>query len=449
VTDPRGSAAAVVDGDPGITWIASGDSTKPGAADASVRITLPAPRRVSGLTVVVPQGRYPARPTRIGVDLGTGRQIRTLPADGHVDLDPAVTGTITVSVVAFDELVDVNSLGFADPAPPGIAEIRLDGAPMPTAPPDRVITVGCSDGLVMSIGGRRIPLSLTTTARRLRSGDAVAATPCTSAPVPMAAGRTSVSVAPSEAFTVDSVALTTAGALTPPTDTVRPVTPKTWGPDSRVVEIDPSVAERVFVVPESTNPGWHATLDGRALSPIVVNGWQQGWVVPAGTSGTLRLDYPLDKPYRLALLIGLLAVAALFVAAVWPDRRRRDVGAPVSPSRSPVLATIGTGLALVVFGGWVGVVVGVVTAPAVLFLRRRRPRAVPVVVAGAFGLGVAGLSWGPWASGEAYTGFDWWVTLPALVAVAALATVAVSAPRSWLRRSRSRTARRAGSSTSP
>ncbi|MCP2159631.1 arabinofuranan 3-O-arabinosyltransferase [Williamsia serinedens] len=449
VTDPRGSADAVVDGDPGTTWIASGDSTRPGAADASVRITLPSPRRVTGLTVVVPQGRYPARPTRIGVDLGTGRQIRTLPADGHVDLDPAVTGTITVSVVAFDDLVDVNSLGFADPAPPGIAEIRLDGAPMPTAPPDRVVTVGCSDGLAMSVGTRRVPLSLTTTARRLRSGDAVAATPCTSGPVPMSAGRTEVTVTPSEAFTVDSVALTTGRTLTPPTDTVRPVPPRTWGPDSRVADIDPSSAERVFVVPESTNTGWHATLDGRSLTPIVVNGWQQGWVVPAGTSGTLRLDYPLDKPYRLALLIGLLAVAALVVAALWPDRRRRDVGAPIGAPRAPVLGAVGAGLALVVFGGWVGVAVGAIVAPAALLLRRRRPRAVPLVVAGAFGLGVAGLSWGPWASGDPYTGFDWWVTLPALVAVAALATVVLSPPRSRPRRSRSRMARRAGSSTSP
>ncbi|MGZ8177429.1 alpha-(1-_3)-arabinofuranosyltransferase domain-containing protein [Williamsia sp. SKLECPSW1] len=458
VTDPRGSAQAAVDGDPGTTWIAADDTTTPGAADASVRLTLPSPRRVSGMTITVPRGRYPARPTTIGVDLGTGRQIRTLPADGHIDLDPAVTDSITVSVVAFDDLVDVNSLGFADPAPPGIAEIRLDGAPMPTAPPDRVISVGCGDGIAMSVGGRRIPLSLTTTAERLLSGDAIAATPCGDSPVPLSAGDTTVSVAPSDAFTVDSVALTTTGALTPPTDTVTPVAPITWTPSSRTADIGSSSAARVFVVPESTNPGWHARLDGRALEPIVVNGWQQGWVVPAGASGTLRLDYPLDRPYRLALLLGLIAVAALFVAALWPDRRRRDGGDAVGPPRTPVLAWLGGLVALIVFGGWVGVVAGAVTAPAILALRRRRPRAVPVVVAGLFGLGVAGLSWGPWASGDPYTGFDWWVTLPAVVAMAALAAIMVpsGSRRSWgrfftsvRRRSRSRTARRAGSSTSP
>jgi arabinofuranan 3-O-arabinosyltransferase len=452
VTDPRGSAQATVDGDTGTTWTAA-DATAPGSADASVRLTLPSARQVTGMTVTVPRGRYPARPTVIGVDLGTGRQVRTLPADGHIDLDPAVTSTITVSVVAQEDLVDVNSLGFAAPAPPGIAEIRLDGAPMPTASPDRPVTVGCADGVTMTIGDRRIPLTLTTTAGRLRSGDAVAATPCEQAPVPLAAGRTEVTVTPSRAFTVDSVALTTRDALTPPTDPARPVTPRTWTADSRTADIEPSSAQRVFVVPESTNPGWHATVGGRSLTPIVVNGWQQGWIVPAGTSGTLRLDYPLDKPYRLALLLGLLAVAALFVAALWPDRpgRRRRIDGPVGAPRALLPAALGAAVALVVFGGWVGVVAGAVTAPAILALRRRRPRAVPLVVAGAFGLGVVGLSWGPWASGEPYTGFDWWVTLPALVSVASLAVVAVpvTGVRSRFRRSRSRTARRAGSSTSP
>ncbi|MFD0925143.1 alpha-(1-_3)-arabinofuranosyltransferase domain-containing protein [Williamsia deligens] len=456
ITDPRASASAVVDGDPGTTWVAPDESTRPGAATPSVRITLPTARRVTGLTVTVPEGRYPARPTTVGVDLGTGRQIRKLPRDGHIDLDPAVTASVTVSVVAHDDLVDVNSLGFAETAPPGIAEIRLDGAPMATAPADRVVSVPCSAGIAMSVAGRRIPLSVTTTARRLVSGDAVAAVPCGGdTSVPLAAGSRSVTVAPSEAFSVDSVSLTaqTATPTTDGPDTMRPVAPTTWTADHRVADVAASGVDRVFVVPESTNPGWHATLDGRALRAVTVNGWQQGWIVPAGAAGAVTLDYPLDGPYRLAMLLGLIAVAVLFLAAALPDRRRRDEGAAPTPVHAPTVAIVGAAAVMVVLGGWVGAAAGVLTAVATITLRRRRPRVVPVAVAAMFGLGVVGLSWGPWASGDPYTGFDWWVTLPALVAVAGLATVSSPArgfvTRWASRRSRSRMARRAGSSTRP
>ena len=44
-----------------------------------------------------------------------------------------------------------------------------------------------------------------------------------------------------------------------------------------------SAAPRVLVVPESINPGWTARLaDGTALTPVTVNGWQQGWVRARG-----------------------------------------------------------------------------------------------------------------------------------------------------------------------
>ena len=45
----------------------------------------------------------------------------------------------------------------------------------------------------------------------------------------------------------------------------------------------------MIVVPESINPGWIAhTANGVTLTPVVVNGWQQGWVVPAGDRAPSR-----------------------------------------------------------------------------------------------------------------------------------------------------------------
>ncbi|MGJ0118340.1 alpha-(1-_3)-arabinofuranosyltransferase domain-containing protein [Williamsia sp. MIQD14] len=455
VPDQRASAAAVVDGDPGTTWIAPDSSTRPGSPPASVRIELPAPRLIDSLTITRPRGLYPAAPRRVAIDLGTGRQVRTVPADGRIRLSPARASVVTVTVLDATDLVDVNSLGFAATAPVGIAEISLggpDGATMPVASPDRLVRIGCAAGLTMSLGSQTVPLSVTTTARQLVAGTPVAATVCGSGrPLAVRAGEQAVSVNPSGAFTVDSVTLTAAGSATPApaSDRLEPVATGTWSADHRTATVDASPRPRVLVVPESENSGWRASLDGRRLSPIVVNGWQQGWIVPAGLAGSVTLDYPLDTPYRLALLLGLVAVAVLFALTAIPSRRGGDRADPLSvgrPPRAPVLAGVATAAAVTVLSGGYGLLVGVVVAAGVLALRRRRPRTVPVAVAAAFTLAAAGLSLGPWGSGDPYTGFDWWVTVPALAAVVALMTVVAVPERAF---SQARRRRRAGSSTSP
>lgn len=465
VPDQRASAAAVIDGDPGNTWIAPDASTRPGAPPASVRITLPAPRLVDSVTITRPRGLYPAAPRRVAIDLGTGRQVRTVPADGRIRLSAARTSTITVTVLAATDLVDVNSLGFAATAPVGIAEIGLgpDSGPMPVASPDRLVRIGCDAGLTMSLGATTVPLSVTTTARQLVAGSPVAATVCGSdAPLSLRAGAQPLSVNPSGAFTVDSVTLTAAATATqagtaaaPASDRLEPVATGTWSADHRTATVGASDRDRVLVVPESENSGWHASLAGRRLTPIVVNGWQQGWIVPAGLAGTVTIDYPLDAPYRLALLLGLLAVALLFVLTAIGARRpgaRHDPLSVGPPPRAPGVACVAAVAAIGVLSGWGGLLIGAAVAACVLALRRRRPRAVPVAVASAFALACAGLSLGPWGSGGPYTGFDWWVTAPALAAVVALVTV-VAVPESASVRvrafSQARRRRRAGSSTSP
>ena len=78
-----------------------------------------------------------------------------------------------------------------------------------------------------------------------------------------------------------------------------PVQVTTWRSDHREVDIPASQASRILVVPESINPGWTArTADGAQLAPVTVNGWQQGWVVPPGTSGAIALSFGSNAVYR-------------------------------------------------------------------------------------------------------------------------------------------------------
>ena len=65
-------------------------------------------------------------------------------------------------------------------------------------------------------------------------------------------------------------------------------------------------------VAENSNPGWRATLDGRPLETMALDGWQQGYRVPAGDGGRVVLDFTPDRPYRAGLWIGA-ALALLLV----------------------------------------------------------------------------------------------------------------------------------------
>ena len=124
----------------------------------------------------------------------------------------------------------------------------------------------------------------------LLQGDPIAARACDPAPIALRAGAQELLISPGSAFIVDGAQLN--GPLAAEITTA-PTTPAQligWTSDRRQIDIVRSPITRVMVVPESVNPGWVAhTPDGATLTPVIVNGWQQGWVVPAGAQGALTL----------------------------------------------------------------------------------------------------------------------------------------------------------------
>lgn len=461
VDDPRGNASAAVDGDPSTTWTApENDSGTAHPSAPELVIRLPHPQRVERLRLVAPR-RYPAAPTRVTVDLGTGRQTRTVTADGVVDLDPAVTDRIVLRVTRTRDLIDVNSLGFARDAPAGISEVEI--TPAPPAPPsaDRVIDIGCTAGIGITVSGQVVGLSVRTTESALRNGEPVVAHPCSPTPIRLGAGEQELSVNPGSAFTVEQAALEVPGLAAGATTATRPAVTD-WSATHRRVQVSAAARQRILAVPESTNTGWRATLAGRDLRPVVVNGWQQGWVVPAGAAGTVVLTYRFDSLYRWSLGVGLALVAVLLVAAWWP-RRRRDRGDGESPSAepavarrftapTPAVAAAGWAVAAWLLTGWWGLLVTAAVAGTVCWMQwiRRKSQTVVVLTFAAMTLATLGLASGPWHAASGYHGFAWWVQLPAFVAVSLTVCSAVVAepPASSIARrlSRSRSHRRHGSS---
>ncbi|WP_225732604.1 alpha-(1-_3)-arabinofuranosyltransferase family protein [Nocardia sp. JCM 34519] len=350
VGDLRGSAFAATDGDPRTSWTAPEDSVRRiTGGKPTLTIELPAPALVTGLELTPSKGGLPAEPAAVAVNLGDGPQVREL--DGkrgetsRISLHPRVTDRIEVSLLDWHPVLDRTALGFVLTQPAGLAEVSVIGPDYPApASPDRLITIPCAAGPVIALGGRTLHTTVTATAAQLRSGAPVPARVCTdydgaqadsNAIFDIPQGRADVTVAPTEMFSVDRLRLTRSAA---DTGTATSSTPGSGGnpgtvavgdsagtPDSHAAVAPSGLAApagtRLLVLPLSTNVGWQAhTADGRALSPIVVNGWQQAWLLPADAVGPITVSFPIDRWYRLSIFGGLFLLIPLIVLAI-PRRR--------------------------------------------------------------------------------------------------------------------------------
>ncbi|MEO6793427.1 MAG: hypothetical protein ABI253_16110, partial [Mycobacterium sp.] len=239
---------------------------------------------------------------------------------------------------------------------------------------------------------------------------------------------------PGSAFVVDGATLS--GPLAAQDAVGSAATPAvigTWGAARREVTVPAAAAARVLAVPESINRGWVArTPDGGRLVPVAVNGWQQGWVLPAGTDGTVTLTFGPNQMYRLGMAGGLALLPLLALLAWWPPRRTRSPGPPAQAWRPgrPVV-TAGALLVGTLISGLAGAAV-FGAALVLLFALRHWQRAFDAARLGlsSGGLILAGamLCRHPWRSVEGYAGHSAGVQLAALISVAVLvATGAVVA----------------------
>jgi arabinofuranan 3-O-arabinosyltransferase len=125
----------------------------------------------------------------------------------------------------------------------------------------------------------------------------------------------------------------------------RSVAVMNWGPDHRSVVVGGG-GSSYLVVHQNFNAGWTAELGNRTLKSARINGWQQAWVLPAGTGGVVTLSYTPDGLYQIGLIIGLALACLLVALALWPARRENDARA--RGARAELPTALATGAALVV-----------------------------------------------------------------------------------------------------
>ena len=440
LVDVLGSAYAATDGDPTTAWTAP-QRVVQHKTPPTLTLTLPRPTEVTGLRLVPSRSSVPTHPTMVAVDLGDGPQVREVKGSQSLPLKSRVTDTVTVSLLDWDDVIDRTALGFDQLKPPGLAEIAVLGADgKPVAPADaarnraRTVSVDCAHGPVIAIAGRFVHTSIHTTVGALLDRAPVNAQPCDRQPIQLPTGQQELLISPGPQFFVDGAQLSGPLAAESPTATATPAATGAWGPARREVRVPAAAVSRVLVVPESINAGWVAhTSTGTRLTPVAVNGWQQGWVVPAGTSGTITLTFAPNSLYRAGLAGGLALLPLLALMAWWPARRRRlddPAARPWAPGpwAAPAVLTAGA-----VIAGVVGALV-FGTALGLQWALRDRPRRRDVITvwlsAGGLILAGAALSRHPWRAVDGYAGHSAGVQLLALISLAALVASATSRHKS-------------------
>jgi arabinofuranan 3-O-arabinosyltransferase len=132
-----------------------------------------------------------------------------------------------------------------------------------------------------------------------------------------------------------------------------------WGATSRDVQLGAG-APAILATTENFNAGWQASFGGQRLQAVRVDGWRQGWLVPAGSGGIVHLSYAPDTTYFAGLLVGIGGVLLLLFVAV-AGRRRDDELGPAGPTaKAPWWAPVAVVLAGFVVAGPVGVLVAAV-----------------------------------------------------------------------------------------
>ena len=308
--------------------------------------------------VLKPAVGVAAEPTGVLVGGSAGHRLSNVGLGGVVRLSPPLrTDKLDIIFSAVSSSAAGNAAA-GQPAqlPAGLAAVQIPGlagsrlaAPSPSAS----FRLGCGKGPAISVDGRRYLTSVSGTVADLLQLNPVRLHLCTpDGSLTLRAGRQLLSARSSADFTVTSLSLAGTASAGQAADLSQPDSPAdsrklqvlSWQADNRELRIGPG-ARSYVEIHENANPGWTATLNGRTLMPVTLDGWQQAYIVPAGSGGTITLAFAPDRVYHAGIIASAIALAILaFLAAGWGwSRRARERARRRSGQQGP--GHLGTGLA--------------------------------------------------------------------------------------------------------
>lgn len=425
---PAYEPAAAVDGNPATAWVSGPDVTAP-----ELRLAWQGTATVHRIRVVSAPPPATDGFSQVSVIVGGHRYLRTLSAGGWLTI-PATRATSLV--LAFPRTDGSTGTRLV-----GVEEVSVDGLAGRTAVRARSTTavdLPCGQGPEVRVDGKLVPTQLSTTVGALRDGQPAGWQACH--PPTLTAGPHHVVAGPGSSTIVSTMVI--GATRPPPSPAPRRVAVAAWGSQHRTLSVSAGAAT-IVATTENHNAGWHATLGGRELPAVRVDGWRQGWIVPAGSAGTIQLRYAPGRTQALGLAAGALAVLLLVAMATLGAvglGARHPARAWSPPAERPWPEWVLVGLAVLA-----GVALGgpaVVLALPLLALPHR-DRWLPAVA------GVATLAAGavalsdPDASLTNHVGtLSWPAQLLAVTAVLALAVSAVEGAAGSTRSSPGRRGRR-------
>jgi len=387
------SVASLLRGSGRAPWIA-------GTAVPVIQLSWHGKRRIGSL-VVQPVYNGVSVPETVEVTSPNGTREAAIGSGGLVVFSrPLTTDRIDVSFPNVQQVTAVSPTGQVSTLPVGLSELSVPALAdlRVAAPNERArLSLACGQGPVLFVDGQAYQTAVSGTIGELSQYLPVQVRLCTpGGTLTLGAGQHTLTVAAPGTFAVTDLSLTSAGTASATTPGSRTVAIGSWQPDQRRLTIGPGPAS-YLEIHQNYNTGWVATLNGRMLTPVRLDGWQQGYVVPAGAGGTIALTFRPTAAYHLCLAASLLAIIVLLALAVWPVRMRfltrfrpgtgsgQVASSAWPPSASPAgpghasrrarwLGAVGVLVLIFVAGGPV-----VLAVPVLAYLAWRRPYWLPAL----------------------------------------------------------------------
>ncbi|MET7329371.1 alpha-(1-_3)-arabinofuranosyltransferase family protein [Nonomuraea sp. NPDC005650] len=366
------SPRSAFDGDLTTTWVPAAEDAEP-----TLTIAWKGKRRIARLQVGRPGGDKQPLDLIVTGDNGAVRAGR-VDEHGVLTFKPLVTSSLKLRFTPYSKRLQVTEL-----VVPGVNPVGR--------PADVPLRLACGAGPRIEVNGRTIQTKVAGTFADLIEQRPVQILGCSKAA--LREGDNRVRVAGWESFSIDDLVVGTLPDK--PRGVDGAAVQSTWTTSEREVKVT-APKDSFLVVNENYNAGWRAQINGKTLKPVRIDGWKQAWELPAGTSGTARLEYLPDRAYRLALVLGLVGIALLTLIALVmrgprPEHVRETAAASaarLARLRAPYAVVLG-----LAFGGWVASWQGMLAVlGALLVTLVLRARRLPAHWLAAALFGVATLS---------------------------------------------------------
>ncbi|MFE4666652.1 alpha-(1-_3)-arabinofuranosyltransferase family protein [Streptomyces sp. NPDC056716] len=371
------SARNLTDGDLTTAWIAGDTPT--------IHLSWEGLQPIDEL-VLAGAGGLTTRPTEVTIDSPGGATTAAVDKNGWVRFPPITTDRLDITITDTAPITLHNPLVDEDlRLPVGLTEAyipALDSYRTPQPDPDRTFALPCGSGPVVAIDGTLYETSVEGLVRDLTERRRIPVTLCGADDnrLDLAAGDHQVESGDAGPLLLTDLTLTR-GTVTAPATADRALEVRDWLGDQRELSVGAGDASYVTTY-ENFNDGWQATLNGRELTPVRLDGWQQGWLIPAGEGGTLTLSYSPATTYDAALIGSGVGLAGLVGLALW-RRREPSTDAPqeTPPPPGVWLGTVALTLVAVVIAGWLALLV-----PALALLAHWRHRLLVPIAFGSLAL---------------------------------------------------------------